>query len=48
MVEMQKDLDNLPIEILDVNKSSVKKQAELEAKRKKDVEKARIIQKKVF
>jgi len=37
MVEMQKDLDNLPIGILDVNKSSAKKQNEEEAciKRKK-------------
>ena len=34
MVEMQKDLDNLPIRILDVNKSSVEKQAELEAHKK--------------
>ena len=46
MVEMQKDLDNLPIRILDVNKSSVEKKAELEARRKKYKEEARIARKK--
>ena len=40
IVEMQKDFDNLPIRILDVNKSSVEKKAELEAKIKKNEEEA--------
>ena len=46
MVEMQKDFDDLPIRILDVNKSSVEEKAELEAKIKKDEGKAHITHKK--